>query len=431
MKKTIVALAALLMALLMAGCCSHEWQEAICENPKTCTECGKTEGEALGHDWQEATCETEKTCARCGETEGRALGHEAGEWEIEEEADFKVAGLRVQNCVRCGERLEEEEFYRPMYENGVFTFSANEFAHICESTWGDPEVGVDDDGAAYVLLTVDGEEGAKVYFLDKEDNTICSSDPEEAMDAVTLVVVPMSAEESVRARNIAIQVAICYSYKGDMVITSDGSSKLLEGINEACAMAGLYEADNASYFWGSYGEESALYIGLGDLTALYEERVIVPYFGMSFTEFKNTFNSTYASTNIRIETVNHGFTLYSGNTALGKVFNTDYTNPAVEAYSTSEKELFNNLVFRLDGSTGDSTEDMTIVLMVGGLMAAVVSPDCEVSDEGFLEDFMSSMEYETVQIKTNGLTMTGFVYEVDGYHYILTEDEFTIQALNR
>ncbi|MBQ7873897.1 MAG: hypothetical protein IJ306_01860 [Oscillospiraceae bacterium] len=31
--------------------CNHNWVDATCEAPKTCTICGATEGEALGHNW--------------------------------------------------------------------------------------------------------------------------------------------------------------------------------------------------------------------------------------------------------------------------------------------------------------------------------------------------------------------------------------------
>ena len=36
--------------------CSHEWQEATCTEPKTCSRCGETEGEALGHDYVDGYC---------------------------------------------------------------------------------------------------------------------------------------------------------------------------------------------------------------------------------------------------------------------------------------------------------------------------------------------------------------------------------------
>ena len=79
MNKRILALIALVLvfALGLTACgCAHEtWTEADCLNPKTCADCGETEGEALGHSWKDADCVTPKTCSRCATTEGAALGH--------------------------------------------------------------------------------------------------------------------------------------------------------------------------------------------------------------------------------------------------------------------------------------------------------------------------------------------------------------------
>lgn len=55
--------------------CGHDWLEANCDNPKTCSLCEITEGEPLGHKWVEANCETPKTCSLCNTTEGEPLGH--------------------------------------------------------------------------------------------------------------------------------------------------------------------------------------------------------------------------------------------------------------------------------------------------------------------------------------------------------------------
>jgi hypothetical protein len=78
MNKKMLCLALCVLCLLtLAACgCKHEtWNEADCVNPKTCAECGETEGEALGHTWVDADCVAPKTCSDCGETEGEALGH--------------------------------------------------------------------------------------------------------------------------------------------------------------------------------------------------------------------------------------------------------------------------------------------------------------------------------------------------------------------
>ena len=64
----------------------HSWSAATCTEPKTCTKCNVTSGTALGHSWNAATCTSPKTCSRCSATTGSALGHNY------------VDGI----CTRCG-----------------------------------------------------------------------------------------------------------------------------------------------------------------------------------------------------------------------------------------------------------------------------------------------------------------------------------------
>lgn len=102
-KKLVVVLLAA-VAVLATGCtkrCTHEWENATCEEPVTCKLCGETagvsighrwkeadcihpktcevcllmDGDPLGHTWKDATCTEPKTCAVCGETEGEPAGH--------------------------------------------------------------------------------------------------------------------------------------------------------------------------------------------------------------------------------------------------------------------------------------------------------------------------------------------------------------------
>lgn len=72
-----IAVLSLVLSLLLTACgCKHEtWKDATCDTPKTCAECGATEGAPLGHEWQTANCETAKTCVVCQKTEGEALSH--------------------------------------------------------------------------------------------------------------------------------------------------------------------------------------------------------------------------------------------------------------------------------------------------------------------------------------------------------------------
>lgn len=77
MKKFMLLLVLVLCMAMLTGCfCKHEtWKDATCETPKTCAECGETDGKELGHIWLAATCEIPRTCEQCGVTIGEAKGH--------------------------------------------------------------------------------------------------------------------------------------------------------------------------------------------------------------------------------------------------------------------------------------------------------------------------------------------------------------------
>ena len=82
MKKTtlcgVILIVCLMILSVFVACekeCQHEWKDATCAAPKTCSVCKATEGEALAHTWVDATCAAPKTCSVCKATEGEALGH--------------------------------------------------------------------------------------------------------------------------------------------------------------------------------------------------------------------------------------------------------------------------------------------------------------------------------------------------------------------
>lgn len=93
-KKILYGIITLVVCFMLTGCCvSHEWKEATCTEPKTCSKCGKTEGEPLGHTWVDATCAEPKHCSVCGETEGNALEHT---W-------IDATCAEAKHCSVCGE----------------------------------------------------------------------------------------------------------------------------------------------------------------------------------------------------------------------------------------------------------------------------------------------------------------------------------------
>ncbi len=93
MKKACVFVLICMLAGVLLSCGhSHTWMDATCLEPRTCVECGETEGEALDHQWLEADCVQPKRCAACGQTEGTALGHM---W-------IAATCQRPQYCKICG-----------------------------------------------------------------------------------------------------------------------------------------------------------------------------------------------------------------------------------------------------------------------------------------------------------------------------------------
>ena len=101
MKKITVLL--LMLSLLLSGCClQHDWVDATCNDPKICSKCEETEGEALGHDWVEANCVEHERCIRCEATKGEALGHTAAEWKAVSDSTMAA------HCDVCGREVEQD-----------------------------------------------------------------------------------------------------------------------------------------------------------------------------------------------------------------------------------------------------------------------------------------------------------------------------------
>ena len=58
-KKTVTIIAIIGIGLAIIGgigfyTCYHTWNAATCTRPRTCSICGKTEGESKGHTWSNA-----------------------------------------------------------------------------------------------------------------------------------------------------------------------------------------------------------------------------------------------------------------------------------------------------------------------------------------------------------------------------------------
>lgn len=139
-RKLFYSLVLFSMGTMLTGChMSHEWADATCTEPRTCTVGEETEGEALGHTWVDATCEEAKHCSKCGETEGVALGHNLTE------ATYKEAAV----CTVCGKAEGEpkqsyfEEHSEEVADAPVactvnilfYNYDHPEYQMIADGTW--------------------------------------------------------------------------------------------------------------------------------------------------------------------------------------------------------------------------------------------------------------------------------------------------------
>ena len=72
--------------------CVHDWQDATCQEPETCSKCKATKGGISDHKYSAATCTEPEVCIYCGMWYGLPLGH-----------DFTPATCyNPRTCTVCG-----------------------------------------------------------------------------------------------------------------------------------------------------------------------------------------------------------------------------------------------------------------------------------------------------------------------------------------
>ncbi len=132
-----ILLCLLLTAAVLAGCsCNHQWSQANCQAPKTCTLCNKTEGEIGTHQWILASCKAPKTCKICQITEGEPIDH-----------NWKDATTEApKTCADCG--LTEGQ---KIFVDSRFQTSA------CEKLFGTWKATYEINGEETFGMTIDGE----------------------------------------------------------------------------------------------------------------------------------------------------------------------------------------------------------------------------------------------------------------------------------
>ena len=103
---------------------------------------------ALGHDWVDASCEAPKTCSRCGLTEGAALGHN---YQPEVTAPTCTEeGYTTHTCTRCGDSYVTDILpaLGHSYENGACIRCG-----VAQASEG-LEYALSEDGCSYIVIGI-------------------------------------------------------------------------------------------------------------------------------------------------------------------------------------------------------------------------------------------------------------------------------------
>jgi len=142
-----------------------------------------------------------------------------------------------------------------------------------------------------------------------------------------------------------------------------------------------------------------------------------PYFNMSFNEFVQQHNNTYASHGWKIKEVSTGFSYFmnsSEETAI--IFHSDLngkTTGTATAYSKATLEKFNSIQIRVidHGATSIDADIMATVMQIGGI---ITQPLANYELQGFLEQFVD----DWVVTRSSNSLMEGEAI-IGGYKYIL------------
>ena len=239
MRKVWIMICAFSILLLLGGCCfSHDWAEASCTAPKTCSKCAKTEGEPLGHRWEEATCAKPRTCAACGETNGAVLPHQFGNEEIQNTDYLKASVSFVKTCMNCGTQEERIESLKKLSDQKTFLLTPEAFSQRFTDMLTDIMLGkntyfsfIDDEGKSdtltmYMAQRTSGEHHKIVGTFKFTDSNNKPLRPEQK-DEVNAF---RKVQGTVTGENEAIFAMVALWLTGDPTNTLDEYRSIVMGL---------------------------------------------------------------------------------------------------------------------------------------------------------------------------------------------------------
>ena len=168
---------------------THVWRDATCTEPKTCTECGETEGEPLGHNMQITNDGFPSICSRCGYINGDLVTDAYVETIVGEYGECRFAIPQINIAGETAESINKEiwdELYvgvleeirakRPYFGGEYIKYEWAVNGSIL-SLWIESQPAWDLDWLDYYVYNVDIFTGT---FLSNEDVIIAAGfTPEE------------------------------------------------------------------------------------------------------------------------------------------------------------------------------------------------------------------------------------------------------------
>ena len=107
----------------------HEWHQATCVMPESCSKCGATRGDLGEHDYSKATCQKPETCKYCGATKG-GPDPNAHVWQF-------VGCEEQEVCAHCGAKgsVSHHQFVRTECEKPMQCSVCGAEGPVAEHDW--------------------------------------------------------------------------------------------------------------------------------------------------------------------------------------------------------------------------------------------------------------------------------------------------------
>ena len=269
----------------------HNWAEATCLAPKTCTRCSKTDGGALGHDEIteviEPTCIeqgiTNVTCSRCDYFSVKnpvdELGHDIS-YRLAKDSTCAEEGVELVSCSRCvyeTTRAIEKKPHSEKYDVVPPTCEADGITNIsCENcdytSTKDPMEKLGHDTTDNVLETPDCFNGG----LKETTCSRCSYRLETVLEKLGHDVIDMSKEPTCTEDGCSkFACSRCDYVESESLIVTTGHTFSLNGTCARCfeakpiVLAEQVESVTASHEGGGAPYTDKLFDGDKSTTGIY------------------------------------------------------------------------------------------------------------------------------------------------------------------